>query len=274
MRTKTALLGAGLGVVLLALTWFIALRTGFGGRVDRAVLHGFVGLQHTRVDALANLFTRLCDVGPFLGFGAAIILVALIRRRPRVALGIVVILLCAGLTTELLKAVLPSSRILPGLTHPVGSWPSGHSTAAMSLALCAVLAFPRRLRPIVAVIGAAFAVAVGYSTLTLVWHYPSDVLGGFLVAGTWTLVVVGALFSIEARGNSRSTEKGRLSLRSALTAPAVGGALAASLVGAVLVVRPHDLLAYARVHTAFIVGAAAIGLAALLVTTTVMLVRR
>ena len=275
-RTKTALIGAGAGVVLLALTWFIALRTGIGGRVDRAILHGFVGLQRPRVTALANWITSLCDPGSFAGLGAAIILVALIRRRLRIALAAAVVLLCAPLTAELLKELLPSSRTLPGLAHPVGSWPSGHATAAMSLALCAVLAAPRRLRPIVALVGASFAVAVGYATLTLVWHYPSDVVGGFLVAGTWTLLAVAALFRLEARRGveARSEADSQTSLRAALTAPAAGCAVVAILAGAVLLARPHQLLAFARIHAAFIIGAAALGAIGLLVATTVMLVRR
>src|SRR5438128_469793 len=87
-------------------------------------------------------------------------------------------------------AVLAATLIKPLLAHPraanllggvrppqAGSWPSGHATAAMSLALCCVLAAPGRLRPAVAALGAAFAVAVSYSFQTLGWHYPSDVLG-------------------------------------------------------------------------------------------------
>jgi membrane-associated phospholipid phosphatase len=275
-RMKAALLGAAGGVVLLALVWFLAFRTGLGAHADRAILHGFVGLQRSRVNALARLVTKLCDPEPFVGLGAVIVLVALVRRRPRVALAVALVLLCANVTTELLKELLPSSRHLPGLAHPVGTWPSGHATAAMSLALCAVLAAPARLRPIVAVIGAAFAVAVSYSILMLVLHYPSDVLGGFLVAGTWTLLVVGVLFRVEARRaiSQRTEHDARLSVRSALTAPAAGCAVAAVLGAVIFSIDPHQLLSYARVHTTFVLGAAAIGAMGLLVATAVMLVRR
>ena len=267
--------GAGAGVVLLVLTWVVALHTGFGARADHVILHGFVGLQRPRVNTLAALITRLCDPEEFVGLGALIILVALVRRRPRIALAVGAVLLCASVTTELLKEVLPSSRYLPGVSHPVGSWPSGHATAAMSLALGAVLAAPGRVRPIIAVAGTAFALAVSYSTLTLVWHYPSDVLGGFLVAGTWTLIVVAVLFRVETgRGISQSEDGARPSLRSALTAPAAGCALAAILGGVILVVRPHQFLSYARFHTVFIIGAAAIGAIGLVVATAVVLVRR
>ena len=69
----------------------------------------------------------------------------------------------------------------------------------MSLALACVLAASRRWRPFVAAIGAAFAIAVSYSFLTLAWHLPSDVFGGFLVAGIWTLLAVAAVFTANAR---------------------------------------------------------------------------
>ena len=276
MRTKTALIGAGAGAVLLVLTWLVALRTSLGARADLSILHGFVGLQRPRVDALAVWITELCNPKPFVAFGAVIVLVALLRRRPRIALGRWRDIALRDPDHRALKDLLPSARALPGVAQPVGSWPSGHATAAMSLALCAALVAPRRLRPIVAVAGAAFAVAVGYSTLTLIWHYPSDVLGGFLVAGTWTLLVLAVLFRVEASDGLSPTvqDGGRVSLRSALTPPAVGCALAATLAGVVLLVRPHQLLSYARIHPAFVIGAAAIGAMALLVATTVMLVRR
>ena len=261
--------------MLLALTWFLAFDTGVGLRADRTILDGFAGLQRPRVNTVASVITQLCNPQPFVAFGVVIVLVALLRRRPRVALAVVAVLLCANLTTELLKPLL-SPRLLPGLSHPVKSWPSGHATAAMSLALCAVLVAPRRLRPIVAVAGAGFAVAVSYSILTLEWHWPSDVLGGFLVAGTSTLVVVAILFRLESRrAPGRTSEPGtQLSLREALTPPAVACAVAAVLAGLVVLVRPQQTLDYASGHETFIIGAATIGVVSLLVATALMLVRR
>ena len=94
----------------------------------------------------------------------------------------------AGSERDNPSAQAASRRAAPGRASSwdsadrCASWPSGHATAAMSFALCAVLAAPARLRPLVAAVGAAFAVAVCYSFLALAWHYPSDVLGGFLVA--------------------------------------------------------------------------------------------
>ena len=53
---------------------------------------------------------------------------------------------------------------------------------------------------------------------------------------------------------------------------AVGGAIA--LVGLVALARPHAVLAYARAHEAFVVGAAAIGLLGLTVAIGLMLAVR
>ena len=53
----------------------------------------------------------------------------------------------------------------------------------MALALCAVLAVPARWRPAAATAGGLFALGVAYAILALGWHFPSDVIGGYLVAG-------------------------------------------------------------------------------------------
>jgi hypothetical protein len=146
----------------------------------------------------------------------------------------------------------------------------------MSLALVSVLAVPARLRPAAAALGASVAIAVGYSVLATGLHYPSDVLGGFLVAATWTLAVVGGLLAAERRWPPSRTSAGpAMSLRAVLGAPGavIGGA---AVVGMTLAVsRPHDVISYARVHQAFVVEAVGIAALSLAVSTAVLLsVRR
>ncbi len=121
------------------------------------------------------------------------VIVALVRRRPRHAAVMLAIVLGANLTTQILKPLLAAPRPLNDVVDGTylfvnaASWPSGHATAAMSLCLCAVLAAPSRWRPHVGALMAVFAIAVCYSFLELAWHFPSDVLGGFLVASVWGL---------------------------------------------------------------------------------------
>jgi len=60
---------------------------------------------------------------------------------------------------------------------PCFSFPSGHATAAMSVAFMYAAAFPSY-----AIALMALAVAVGFSRVRLGVHYPGDVLAGQLIA--------------------------------------------------------------------------------------------
>ena len=126
--------------------------------------------------------------------------VALARGRAWRALAAGVLLVATCATTEVVKHLLAHARLENWLSPQIAvtSWPSGHSTAAMTLALCAVLVAPTALRAATALLGGAFAVGVGYAVLVLGWHFPSDVLGGFLMAGLWTSLAVAVLHRVEA----------------------------------------------------------------------------
>ncbi len=288
-RARLAFYGAGAGVALLAVTWYAVFHIGVVQHADQSILRGFADLHRPRVDQVTKFIADLCNPNPYVFFAAIPVLIALARRRPRVAVAVGVIVLGANVTTQLLKPLLaqarPTSLFGDGVSIAPASWPSGHATAAMSLALCCVLAAPARLRPFIVALGAAFAVAVCYSFLELGWHYPSDVLGGFLVAATWTLIGVGALFALDARyprrapaiaitaGGARPPAE-RVSLRGALAPPAAALFAGLALAGLVALTRPHAVVTYARAHEAFMVGAAAIAALGLALATGVMLALR
>jgi membrane-associated phospholipid phosphatase len=267
--------------VLLILTWLLAFQVAVFRNADQSIFNGFFQLHSRgRIWAIANVIAHLCDPKPFVVAATAIVAVALLRRRPRAAVAIGAIVIGANLTTQLLKPLLaePRAANLLGGISPLAdaSWPSGHATAAMTLALCSVIAAPARWRPTVAAVGALFAVAVSYSFLTLGWHYPSDVFGGYLVVACWTLAAVAGVFTLEARGPRRPARQPgeRVSLRVALAPPAVAVVGALALAGVVALARPHQVLSYARGHEAFMVGAASIGLLGLVLATGLMLALR
>ncbi|MDO8184712.1 phosphatase PAP2 family protein [Conexibacter sp. JD483] len=266
-RTTLALRGAAVTAALLPLVYLTAVHLGPVHWLDAAILNGFTNLNGPRVEPLAIDIATLCDPDTFVWLVAALIAVALLRRRPRTAAAVAIVLLGANVTTQLLKPALASDRVSP-LLDDVGqilpaSWPSGHATASMSLALCAVLVAPARLRPWTAALGAVFAVAVTFSFLTLDWHYPSDVLGGFLVAATWTQLAVAALSAAQARWPERRERVEPPPLREALAPSGVTAACAALLAAMVLIARPAQVVAYAQEHTAFVVGAGALAVVAL-----------
>ncbi len=275
-----ALIGAAWAAGLLVLTWFAAFHIGLVKHVDRSVLRGFYELgHHGTIRPLANFVAQLCNPNPYVFFAAVPVLIALLRRRFRLALAICAILLGANVTTQLLKPLLAQPRgaasMFGGLS-PVSaaSWPSGHATAAMSLALCCVLAVPSWLRPSAAALGAAFAAAVCYSFLALGWHYPSDVLGGFLVATTWTLLGVSASLAVQRRLVGPPAPAPRAPVTEALGPPAATMLAAILLAAVVALARPHEVVSYVRAHELFVVGAPLIALVAMALATGVMLAVR
>ena len=280
-RPRTALFGAVGFAVALALTWMLAFLVPFGHQIDAATLQGFMGLLDPSLAWTADHVGTLVNPAPFVGLGALITGIALLRGRPRVALAVPAILLAANVTTQLLKPALATHRFAEALGADQiapASWPSGHATGAMSLALCAVLVAAPRWRPAVAALGGAFAVAVSYSILALAWHFPSDILAGLLVAALWTCLGVAGLWAADARWPARTGRAAVGRVRQALTPrsragqpepigvrealrPSVAAALAAVLFAAVVgLARPAATVAYAQAHTTFVVGAAALAL--------------
>ncbi|HEY2600190.1 MAG TPA: phosphatase PAP2 family protein [Thermoleophilaceae bacterium] len=271
-RTRTALLGALLAAAGIALLRVLAFNVGAIHHADALTLHGFMSLDRPSVHRLASGVAHVADPAPYGFFGLLLIWIALVRGRVRQALGVAVILGGAAVTTDrLLKPVLEAHRysdVLGFRQVPDISFPSGHATASMALALCAIVVASPAFRPYVAALGALFAVAVSYAFLSLGWHYPSDVLGGYLVAGFWTAIVVAALSEAEARWPARSGRRAAGLVLSRVQARALMAAVAGALILAAVVVAavaPERTIDFLRVHTIFAVGAAAIAVASVAV---------
>ena len=276
-RAAQALLGAAIGMVLLVVLWFLAFHVGFIGRADQSILTGFADLTHRpHVGSVAHFIAELCNPSPYMYLAAVPVLVAIIRRRGWLAVAICAILLGANETTQLLKPLLAHTRahgLFGAQLVGAASWPSGHATAAMSLALCCVLAAAPRWRPWVAAAGAVFAVAVCYSFLSLEWHYPTDVFGGFLVAATWTLLGIAAMLALGGRSAERQAEGPvRVPVRDALAPLGLALASTVALVVLVVLARPKQVIGYAHLHHGFVVGAVAIAVLAIALATGLMLV--
>jgi membrane-associated phospholipid phosphatase len=280
IRSRSALAGAAACVALIALDWLAAFHIRLFEHADQSIFLQFAHLYaHGRLEDVARHIVRLCDPNPYIYLALIPALVAAFRRRPRIVLAVAAIILGATVTTELIKHLLrqprPGFLFVDGIAPlPPGSWPSGHSTAAMSLVLASVIAVPARLRPLVATLGGLFAIGVGYSLLAGGEHYPSDIFGGFLVATTWTLLAVAALRATDPRHAPGRRAADRVSIRAALgpTGAVLIAAVVLSLL--VIIVRPHDVVSYARGHEAFVIGAVAIATLGLALSTGVALAVR
>jgi membrane-associated phospholipid phosphatase len=192
------LLAAFACAVSLALVWVIAELLPAARVRDAAVLGDFIRLNTPSFESAGMFLLHLLEPRVFILWAAVIVSVALARRRPDLAIAAAVVMGLAPLTSETLKPLLAHPHLSAGpvLIGPA-SWPSGHSTAAMTLVLCAILVSPARLRPVVVLVGGIFAVAVAVTLLVLAWHMPSDVVGGFLVAGLWVSLAVAVLRAVD-----------------------------------------------------------------------------
>jgi membrane-associated phospholipid phosphatase len=275
IRARWALAGAAGCVILLVATRIAAFHIALFRNADLTTYLGFMDLhRHGAVQAATRLFVGLCDPQIYVFWAPIVVVIALVRGRPRVAVGVGVVLLGANVTTEALKHTLAQSRsagLVDGWFPLPGTlWPSGHSTAAMAAVLCLMIASPGRLRPLVAALGAAFAVAVGYSLVANGTHLPADVFGGYLMAATWALLIVAALSAAERRWPSE-TAVDRVSLRAALVPQAAVIIAGVALIALVALTRPHDALVYAQDHKQLVAVAAAIATLGVSLSTGVML---
>ncbi|HEY1833792.1 MAG TPA: phosphatase PAP2 family protein [Solirubrobacteraceae bacterium] len=187
-------------VLALAATWSIAELIPAAHVRDARLLGEFTRLDKPHIDRLASFLVHLMNPDLFILWGISLLAYAISRERPRVALAVVAVMGFAPLTSEKLKPLLAHSHDKVGAVQiNPASWPSGHSTAAMALVLCAILCAPAALRPLAIVLGALFAGAVGVSLLILAWHMPSDVIGGYLIASLWMALAVAVLKAAEQR---------------------------------------------------------------------------
>lgn len=225
-----------------------------GLAADRRALEGFGDLQRPRLAELSDSVARLADPVPFALIGMVLVGIALVRRGPIGALAAGLTLLGANVTTQILKPLLAYPRGTFGEYGVAAeAFPSGHATAAMSLALVAIVIASPRVRPLVAIVGAGFALAVGFAIVSLDWHFPSDVAGGYLVAAGWCFATLAAVHSLDREGaRARPAEE---PLAWWLAAGAVLVPLV--VIGWLALERLPRITGYAEGHTTFAAVAAA-----------------
>jgi membrane-associated phospholipid phosphatase len=202
-RIALALAAAALGVGALAATYAVAFATDAGRRADARI---FIRIGFANDSELRKLGHRIggdklnviAAAGVVLGAALLVILSSLEKARLR---GVYVILLvgCAFATTELLKPPLGDwgQRLAPDRVA-TNAFPSGHATLAMAIVLAAVMALPLR-RGVITLCAAALATLLGVLIVVGGLHPPSDVVGGYLVAGIWAALMTPLVRPLEGR---------------------------------------------------------------------------
>lgn len=217
------LVSAG-GVAISLATYSVTVGTRTGQLVGELILGGRPADAAT-VAGAEQVLEFASRVSVALGI-VIVGLLAVFQRRPRLALTAGATVVGANITTQLLKqVVLDRSDLLGGLFYPLAnSFPSGHATAAASLAVALLLVLPPLLRAPALIISALVVALVGISTLIAGWHRMADAVGGVFVATAWAAGLAAILAwrrGIEVVGG-RTAEFGRISATFPLLA---GGAM-------------------------------------------------
>ncbi|MBW9207716.1 phosphatase PAP2 family protein [Mumia sp. zg.B53] len=230
-RAKTVaaalcLLTLSFGALVVTVSYLLDARE--GQRVDQAAMDAV----YARRDALDQLLSVLgyLSIGTMATAIVVLVSMAALRQRFAAAVGAVAVVAAANITTQVLKRVV-LDRPDHGYGWHVNSLPSGHTTAAVSLVVAALLVAPLALRGLVVLVGTGAIVLTGVSTVVAGWHRPSDVLAALAVGLFWGAAVV-LVLALRRAGPSSGTTVG--SLFFALVGAAVAGAV---LLG--LGVRPY-----------------------------------
>jgi undecaprenyl-diphosphatase len=187
----------GGALLLLAVVGAVAVGHPEALRVDRAWLEGMEAMRRAPLTFLArHVFDPL---GRFPISWALVGVAGAVLWRDRRRWAVVVLVvgeLMSWATNTLIKAAVDRARP-PGalLQSSLSSFPSGHAAfAAVTGVLLVGLLVPTGRRAVPAVIAAALAIAMAWSRIYLLVHWPSDVVGGFLVGagvGLLTLASMG-----------------------------------------------------------------------------------
>lgn len=204
---RPALLWWGIGALLAAMALGI-LVTGDGPGAP-AVDTGWNALMgDIRSPFLLGFGTVMDHVGG--GWIATILIplmvlaALLLARRWKTAVLVAVTLLASVAVVQLLKTLFARARPQDMLvSSDFGSFPSGHTANAATLAALAIVLFPRVW---VCVIAVAWTLAMAFSRTLMSAHWLTDTVGGMLV-GAGTVLVIAGLLLTWARERSDPAER-------------------------------------------------------------------
>lgn len=211
MTRRLVLLWWGIGLVLAAVALGAAV-TAPGPDLPSVLDTGWNQLMITIQTPVMVGFGTMMNVagGTWVGtylIPIVILVALLIARRWRAAVFVLVSLLVSVALVQLLKSLFGRAR--PGemlVTSDFGSFPSGHTANAATMAVLAALLFPRLW---VLLLGIIWTLAMAFSRTLLSVHWLTDTVGGMLV-GAGTALIVGAVMLgwVQRRRTAASTTEG------------------------------------------------------------------
>lgn len=175
--------------VTLPLVFFFSLAE----RVNRG---GFPVFEKTLLWSLRAYATPLLDhVASTISmlvtlFSISILCYLMYQRLWRTALFWLVAIAGSAILASILKAAIQRSRPDLWAVQASFGFPSGHATQSMAIAIALVILWrASRKIPIIVAISIAAVFLVGVCRMYLGFHYPSDILAGWMLSLAWVSVL-------------------------------------------------------------------------------------
>lgn len=185
-----SLIGIYLPLQIFALLAIAVIQNGAGLRWDVALLSAIHNTATPQLDIFASVLTQLGYLKGLIPIISLLSIVFIAYRQWHRLAYLLTAEFGAMLISYSVKLVFHRARPhLWQLFQPLPldySFPSGHSLMSMILFVALLhLAWGTRWYKWVIIIGGLFVVGIGWTRLYLGVHYPSDVLGGWMLAIAW-----------------------------------------------------------------------------------------
>ena len=229
--------GAALAAAALAAAVNLVLvQSPSGQAIENLALAGAQLRDQTELDDSLTSLSQI-SLATFAGAIVVIVLIAIARRRSRLALLVGGVMVASVAVAEVLKLVLPRPHLVtaPSWLLP-NTFPSGHAAVAVAIAVGLLLVTPDRLRWVSLPVAAVYSAVIAQAVQIAGWHRLSGTLGAALVV---VAVVCGALALFAVRGLVLPTDRGAVNRR-IMVGLVVSAGLAIG-VGAIVAVLPLAL---------------------------------
>ncbi|WP_122819625.1 phosphatase PAP2 family protein [Varibaculum vaginae] len=233
---------AFLAALLLVACYLLFVRTRAGQATDTLAMFALSDLNRSFAP-WDQVLLREWYLFILLPLIAVAVIVALVRRRFALGARMLVMVVAATVTTQVLKHLVLSRPALGITYYMTNSFPSGHTTAAGAAAVALVMVAADRWREVATYLSALVLWMVALAVVVARWHRPSDVFAAIGVVAVFALL----LSPLELGG-----ERGKRALRRGRIFTPFAAAIA--LVGVVMVAYCYYQLAKGGNY--FMVGSA------------------
>lgn len=209
-KKQTALILAAIVAVLLLVALAVCVQYGVTLNSDQMILRAINGYAHPLLDSFFVGFTQL---GGVYGVAGITLLIAGYCVYRRIYVKALIVSLGVGgvaLINLFLKVIFERTR--PDLwtwivEETSFSFPSGHASASAALALCVVILLWRTpWRYYAVAFAGAYTALIGLSRMYLGVHYPTDIIGGWLLAVAWVSLASFVVHHLAVRKQSKPRE--------------------------------------------------------------------